>query len=141
MVRKLCMLMTVAAALTACHSPHEPVGASSNPTKAFADFDAVAAKFKNRLLLPEFETTTNAVMVAADTAIAEGNAALDAIGRLKPSEITLRNTVLALDDMFWRAALTANRLGLTKETSLDAGFRDAATEAIKKSSMAFLLAN
>ncbi len=132
MVRKICMLMTVAAALTACHSPNDPVGASSNPAKAFADFDAVAAKFKNRLLLPEFETTTNAVMVAADSAIAEGNAALDAIGKLKPAEVTLKNTVLALDDMFWRAALTANRLGLTKETSLDVGFRDTATEAIKK---------
>ncbi len=132
MVRKICMLMTVAAALTACHSPNDPVGASSKPTKAFADFDVVAAKFKNRLLLPEFETTTNAVMVAADSAIAEGNAALDAIGKLKPAEVTLQNTALALDDMFWRAALTANRLGLTKETSLDAGFRDTATEAIKK---------
>ena len=95
MVRKLYILMTVVAALTACHSPNEPVGASSNSIKDFADFAGVAAKFKNRLLLPEFETTTNAVLMAGDKAIAEGNAALDAIGRLTPREVTLKNTVLA----------------------------------------------
>lgn len=133
MVRKLFMLMTVAAALTACQTRTDSgAAAPSLPTKAFGDFDAAAAKFKNRLLLPEFETTTNAVLAAADKAIAEGNAELDAIGRLKPSEVSLKNTVLALDDMFWKAALVSNRLGLMKETSLDASLRDAATEAIKK---------
>ncbi len=128
MVRNLFILMSVAAALTASRL----TAATSTPAKSFDDFTAAAKKFKNRLLLPEFETTTNAVLAAAGKAIAEGNAALDSIGRVKPGKATLENTLLALDQMSWQAALTANRLGLLKETSLDASVRDAATEAIKK---------
>jgi thimet oligopeptidase len=131
MYRQLITLMTVAT-ITGCQtdSTHRPdrVTAPGN----FADYQAKAAGFHDRLTLPVFETTTNAILAAADQAIAEGNAALDVIGRVQPSAVTEANTTLSLDEVLFRAGLTSNRLGLLKETSPDAALREAATGAIKK---------
>lgn len=100
--------------------------------RSFGELAARGAQFKNRLTLPEFETSASAVSASVDRTLAEGDAALDAIGRLAPGAVTFANTVGALDDMNHRAGAVANRLYLIKETSPDAGVRDAATEAVKK---------
>ena len=133
MYRPLLTLMT-AVAITGCQTASTPGTAdrSAAAPGSFAEYQAKAATFRNRLVLPVFETNPAAIHAAAAQAIAEGNAALDAIGRLKPSEITEANTTLALDELLFRAGLVSNRLGLLKETSTDAALRDAATEAIKK---------
>jgi thimet oligopeptidase len=131
MYRQLITLMTVAT-ITGCQTDStdrtDRVVAPGN----FAEYQAKAVGFHDRLTLPVFETTTNAILAAADQAIAEGNAALDVIGRVQPAAVTEANTTLALDEVLFRAGLASNRLGLLKETSPDAALREAATGAIKK---------
>src|SRR6266849_5461148 len=57
---------------------------------------------------------------------------LDKIGALKPGEASFGNTIRALDDVGYENSLTEDRLSLMKETSTNAGLRDASTEALKK---------
>ncbi len=95
------------------------------------DLERLAARFNSVVSLPEFETTPEAVRAAVSNTISQANAALDAIGRLRPGEVNFDNTVRALDDILWQASLTGNRLALIKETSTNAALREAATEAIK----------
>ncbi len=68
----------------------------------------------------------------ADKTIADGNAALDAIGKLKADEVNFTNTIRALDDASYAADTAFYRLGLIEQTSTNADVRDAATDAIKK---------
>ena len=96
------------------------------------DFKKRADKFHSVISLPQFETTTNDVTATVKQTIAAGNAALDVIGALKPSQVTLKNTIQALDDAEYQIGLAANRLSLIKETSTNAALRDAATDAIKE---------
>jgi Zn-dependent oligopeptidase len=96
------------------------------------EFKKRADKFHSVISLPQFEMTTNDVTATVKQTIANGNAALDTIGALKPSQVTLKNTIQALDDAEYQIGLAANRLSLIKETSTNAALRDAATDAIKE---------
>jgi thimet oligopeptidase len=96
------------------------------------EFEARAAKFKSRIRLPQFESSTNEIWVSLRQTIASGNAALDTVGAIDPKKDTFGNTVGALDDVAYQIGFTANRLSLIKETSPDAGLRDAATQAVKE---------
>jgi len=96
------------------------------------DFEAKAAKFKDVISVPEFETTTNEVAASVRRTIAAGNAALDQIAPLDPHQANFRNTVRALDDIGYQIGLTDNRLSLIKETSTSAAVRDAATDSLKE---------
>jgi thimet oligopeptidase len=107
---------------------------SSKPAaaaKSLADFQREGAKFKNVLRLPEFETTPDAIKATAEKTMATANAALDAVGRLGPGQVSFTNTLVALDDVGFQAGCAANRLALIKETSTNAAVRDAATDAVK----------
>ena len=64
-----------------------------------AAFQARAARFHTVVSIPEFETTPEAVKATADKTIAAGNAALDSLGQLHPSEVNFHNTIRALDDV------------------------------------------
>lgn len=97
-----------------------------------AQFQTKAAQFKNIITVPEYETSPAAVKRSLETTIADANAALDRIGKLRPAEVTFANTVGALDDLMLPPATMADRLNLVKETSRDAAVRDAATDALKK---------
>jgi thimet oligopeptidase len=99
---------------------------------SLAEFQATAARFNNLITAPAFETTPEAVLNSLDATIAKANAALDGVGRLQPGQVNFGNTVGALDDILFEPTVTANRLGLIKETSTNAALREAATEAIKK---------
>jgi thimet oligopeptidase len=101
-------------------------------TDPLHDFKKRADKFHSVISLPQFETTTNDVTSTVKQTIADGNAALDVIGALKPSQVTLKNTIQALDNAEYQIGLAANRLSLIKETSTNAALRDAATDAIKE---------
>src|SRR4051812_15863960 len=101
-------------------------------TDPLQEFKKRADKFRSVISLPQFETTTNDITSTVKQTIADGNAALDIIGALKPAQVTLKNTVLALDDAEYQIGLAANRLALLKETSTNAALRDAATDAIKE---------
>jgi thimet oligopeptidase len=101
-------------------------------TKSLADLQREGLKFKNVLRLPDFETTPDAIKTTAEETTATANAALDAIGRLSPSEFKFPNTVGALDDVAFQIGGTMNRFSLIKETSTNAAMRNAATEAVKR---------
>ena len=121
-------ILILAASLTACSS----VKPRPIPTGSLEKFQARAAKFNSIVTVPTFETTPAAVSATADKTIADGNAALDAIGRLKPGEVNFTNTIRALDDMGYEVSKASDRLGLIEQTSTNAAVRDAATDAIKK---------
>lgn len=101
-------------------------------TGALQEVQQRAGKFKNVISLPRFETSANELKESLAQTIAAGNAALDAVAATDPRKVTLRNTAGALDDIGYQITLTANRFAVIKETSQDAGLREAATEAVKK---------
>ena len=99
---------------------------------SLADFQAAAAKFNSVVTLPVFETTTNDVAATTAKTIADGNAALDRIGKLGAGAVNFTNTFVALDDLNWHIGLASDRLGLIEQSSTNADVRDAATDAIKQ---------
>ena len=107
------------------------VAQPTNQTDPLKEFRKHAASFNGIITVPQFETTTNALLFNLRQTIAVGNAALDRIGALKPREVTFENTVRALDDIGYQISLTDDRLGLIKETSTKPALRDVATEALK----------
>jgi len=118
----------MAASLTSCSS----VKPKPIPTGSLEQFQARAAQFNSIVTVPTFETTPAAVNATVDRTIADGNAALDAIGALKPAAVNFANTIRALDDMGYQISKASDRLGLIEQTSTNAAVRDAATDALKK---------
>ena len=100
-------------------------------TASLADFQKAAAKFNSVVTVPTFETTTNEVAATVASTIADGNAALDTIGKLTSAQINFTNTFIALDDVNFHIGLASDRLGLIEQTITNAAVRDAATDAIK----------
>ncbi len=98
---------------------------------SLADFQQAAAKFNSVVTVPTFEKTTNDVAATVAQTIAEGNAALDTIGKLTPAQVNFTNTFIALDDVNFHIGLASERLSLIEQTSTNAAVRDAATDAIK----------
>jgi thimet oligopeptidase len=96
-----------------------------------ADFQKAATKFHSVVMLPTFEATTNEVAATVAKTIADGNAALDNLGKLTPAQVNFTSTFVALDDVNFHIGLAANRLALVEQTSTNAAVRDAATDAIK----------
>ncbi len=94
-------------------------------------FMSRTAQFNSVLTVPTFETTTNEINSAVKKTIADGNAALDRIGKLSAGEVNFTNTVLALDDLGFELSSTDNRLSLIQQTSTNADIRDGATEALR----------
>jgi thimet oligopeptidase len=96
------------------------------------EFEARAAKFKTVIRLPQFETTTNEIRASLQETIAAGNRALDGVAAIDPKNVTFANAVRALDNVGYQIGLTSDRFTVIKETSQDAGLRDAATQAVKE---------
>jgi thimet oligopeptidase len=109
---------------------HEPV-----PTPiaqgSLQEFIRSTEKFNSTIAVPNFETTTNQINASVEKAIADGNAALDRIGKLTAAEVNFTNTIRALDDMGSELSSTDNRLSLIQQTSTNAEIRDGATEALR----------
>jgi len=95
------------------------------------EFVSRTAKFNSTIAIPTFETTTNEITATVARTIADGNAALDRVGKLSAAEVNFTNTARALDDLGVELASTDNRLSLIQQTSTNEIIRDAATEAIK----------
>jgi thimet oligopeptidase len=119
------------AILAGCHTEPEAPPPMPLEHNTLSGFQQEAAKFNAIIRLPDFETTTNALGLSVKKTMSDANAALDQIGRLQSSEVNFRNTLQALDDVNYGISLTENRLEIIKETSTDAGLRDAATDKIK----------
>lgn len=96
------------------------------------EFEERAAKFKNVVRLPQFETNTNQIRATLQQTISSNNAALDAIASLDLKKLSFKNTIRALDDIGYQTDLSADRFTVIKETSPDAGMREAATLADKE---------
>src|SRR5262249_9879002 len=123
----------------AARSPSDPAGQpvltaplpTNLPVTTFAEFAARARKFKVVVTLPNLEATPAAIQTSASNTIARANLPLDQIGSCRLDQLTLPNTIGALDDVDFEASLVANRMQLLKETSTNAAVRDAATDASK----------
>lgn len=96
------------------------------------EFQDQAARFHNRVTLPVFEHTPEAVKQTTDETIASANAGLDAIARHAGKDAGFNDTFRALDTVMYHAGTAMSRLALIKETSTNAAVRDSATDAIKK---------
>jgi thimet oligopeptidase len=112
-------------------SPILPPPNAPTEHNTLAGFQQEAAKFHSIIRLPEFETTSNAIVESVKTTMAAANEALDQIGRLSPAEVNFNNTLRALDDVNYGIGATENRLSIIKETSPEAALRTAATEQMK----------
>ncbi|MFN7140334.1 MAG: M3 family metallopeptidase, partial [Limisphaerales bacterium] len=99
--------------------------------RTIAELQRAALRYNSQLTLPQFEETPEAVKIAITNAMREADTGLDQIGRLRPDQVNFTNTVRALDDIVYKAGLTANRIYLAKETSTNAAVREAGTEAVK----------
>jgi len=102
------------------------------PADPLAAFQERAQKFNAVVTIPTFETTPATVQATVDKTIADGNAELDGIGHLQPSEVNFVNTIRELDDINYLIQNASDRLGLIEQTSTNAAVRDAATDAIKR---------
>jgi thimet oligopeptidase len=125
----------MASLLAGCRSGSNNSSVAHQPTPIgegkLQQFQARAANYNSIITIPTFETTTNEINLAVTNAIAEGNAALDRIGKLSAGEVNFTNTVIALDDLGHNLSTTDNRLSLIQQTSTNAAVRDAATDALK----------
>lgn len=142
MPKRATVWLVLLGALTGCNTPEPPSIAQSGAAPAAAHphsaqltnvaaCQLAAARFNSVISLPELEQTPAAIQAAVTTTIARANIALDAVASCSHERLTFANTIGALDDLSYEVGLTANRLGLIKETSRDAALREAATEATK----------
>jgi thimet oligopeptidase len=100
-------------------------------TKSVNDFRAAAAKANAVLTIPDWQQTPEAVESSVKDAIAKANSALDEIGKQDLAKVTLKSTVVALDDLSYEAGLTANKVNIIKESSTNPAMRTAAENALK----------
>jgi thimet oligopeptidase len=100
--------------------------------KTVDDFRAAAAKTNAVLTIPDWEQTPEAVDAMMKNGIATANKALDQIGAQDLSKVTFKNTVVALDDLTWRAANAANKAVIIKESNTSEKMRAAAENAVKE---------
>jgi thimet oligopeptidase len=96
------------------------------------DFEKRAAKFNGVIRVPEFETTTNAVVRTVRETISAGNAALDRVAAIDARKATFDNTIRALDDIGYEIGLADNRLSVIRETSTNPAVRETATDSLKE---------
>src|SRR5215472_12263265 len=77
--------------------------------KTINDFQAAASKANAVLTLPDWEQTPEAIETDMKNAIAKANVALDQIAAQDLGKVTFKSTVVALDDLSYEAANTANK--------------------------------
>jgi len=121
----------VAALLAGCALVSNSYAQMEKSYRTLADVQAAAAKYNSVISVPPLETEPAGLEKSVKDAIAKANTALDRIGALKSSEVNFTNTVRALDDMGYEVMLTANRVGLLRETSTNGALRDTSTEQSK----------
>src|SRR5437667_6008484 len=99
--------------------------------KAVDDFRAAAAKTNAVLTIPHWEQTPEAVEASMRDAIAKANSALDQIGAQDLGKVTFKSTVVALDDLTYKAGIAANKATIIKETNTNPAMRTAGENAVK----------
>src|SRR6266516_881497 len=99
--------------------------------KSVDDFRAAAAKTNAVLTIPHWEQTPEAVEASMRDAIAKANSALDQIGAQDLAKVTFKSTVVALDDLTYKAGIAANKATIIKETNTNPAMRTAGENAVK----------
>lgn len=107
------------------------VVARAQDLKSIDSYRDAAAKANAQLTIPDWEQSPAAVDAAARDAIKNGNAALDAIGKLDPTKVTFQNTVVALDTLGYEVNNVANMATIIKQANTDPKMRAAAASAVK----------
>ena len=107
------------------------VNVSAAEMKSVDDFRAAAAKANAVLTVPDWDQTPKAVEASMKEAIAKANKALDQIGAQDLGKVTFKSTVVALDDLAYRAGIAANKAAIIKETNPNPAMRSAAENAVK----------
>ncbi len=129
MRRKTIYMLALASLLAGCRTAsHQPTPIAVGNLN---EFQSRTAQFNSVIAIPTFETTTNEITATVSKAIADGNTALDRIGKLTAAEVNFTNTLRALDDLGFELSSTDNRLSLIQQTSTNSVVRDAATDALK----------
>ena len=124
--------LALASLLAGCRTVSHPPRPTPIAEGNLQEFINRTAKFNSTIAIPTFETTTNELNATVDKAIADGNAALDRVGKLAASEVNFTNTAVALDDLGSQLSYTDNRLSLIQQTSTNADIRSGATEALRR---------
>src|SRR5256886_8484798 len=104
---------------------------SAAEPKTVDAFRGAATKANAILTIPNWEQTPEAVEAAMKDAIAKANVALDQIGAQDLGKVTIKSTVVALDDATYQASLAANRATIIKETNTNPAMRTAGENAVK----------
>src|SRR6266704_3100575 len=99
--------------------------------KTVDDFRAAATKANAVLTIPDWEQTPQAVEASMKDVIAKANAALDQIGAQDLGKVTFKSTVVALDDLTYKAGIAANKATIIKETNTNPAMRTAGENAVK----------
>jgi len=127
-MKSLCLsTLSPAFALTLALAPE----LSAAETKSVDDFRDAAAKANAILTIPDWDQTPEAVEASMKDAIAKANAALDQIGAQNLGKVTFKSTVVALDDLTYRAGIAANKATIIKETNTNPAMRSGAENAVK----------
>ena len=93
------VLLIVIGILVACSSFPINYTLEAEFSDDWDKFENVAKRHGSMVSLPPFELSPQASLDAVDAAIEVANAKLNAIAKLKPSEMTFVNTIGALDDI------------------------------------------
>src|SRR5438876_2299520 len=99
--------------------------------KSVDDFRAAAATANAVLTIPDWEQTPEAVDASMKNAIAKANTAIDQIRSQDLGKVTIKSTVVALDDATYQAGIAANKATIIKETNTNPAMRTAAENAVK----------
>jgi thimet oligopeptidase len=99
--------------------------------KSVDEFRGAAAKANAVLTIPDWEQTPEAVEASIKNAITTANQALDQIGAQDLKKVTFKSTVVALDDLTYKANVVANKANIIKESNTNAAMRTAAENAVK----------
>ena len=78
--------------------------------------------------LPIWEKTSAELQTAFEKVIATANAKLNKIASIADEKLTFKNTLEALDTIYYQVDLVGNRVGLLAATSTDKSVREKATE-------------
>lgn len=98
-------------------------------TTEFNNSQLALTKKHNVLLdLPYFEKTVSDLDKNVMQAFKIANDSLDKIGKLEPNQVTFKNTVGALDNLYYEIGNVGSRVHLISSTSNDSDLRKRATE-------------
>ncbi len=97
-----------------------------------AKFKDLEKKYNSVLTAPVFEDDPDEIAKAIDQAIKKANADGDKLAQLKDTELSFKNTFVALDSLLHEIDGVVSRHYLIKETTANKDLKKSATDSVKK---------